>query len=210
MNKLQAAGLGAVIGLGFGILHVASATEYQIAEAEKSIQPMPIVKEYVPVATQFMKDADVILEEWQEENKAPYECIPLKEEYQSYLEKRCADYEVDYFLMVALMESESQFDEDAEGDKHIGSSVGLMQINAIWWDAMESRGLDVFDSYDNMEASLIILSDYLDRYKDPATAVQMYKCGESRGRELYFSGVILPQCKDVVERADEIKKEATR
>lgn len=210
MSKLQAAGLGAILGLFLSLMYICDSTERMEAEKNREIAEIHETV-YVPVSKQVSKDADIILNDWYQEEQnltAPYENIPLKAEYQNYLEQRCADYGTDFFLVIALMESESQFDEEAEGDN--GNSIGLMQINNVWWETMSNKGLDIFDSKDNIEAGLIILTSYLEKYADEATAIQMYKCGETRGRELLSSGIILTQCTDVVNRAEEIKKETAR
>ena len=74
---------------------------------------------------------------------------------------------------------------------------------------MSNRGIDVFTVRGNIDASLIILSEYLDKYQDETIAIQMYKCGEHRGRELLSMGITLSQAEMVVERKEQIKKETT-
>ena len=126
MNKLKAIGLGFVLALMFGLIYVTSESDRQIGEMAEKIESIPINTEYVSVAEQVSADADAILAEWEETkvNVAPYENIPLAEEEQIYLEERCKDYGIDFFLVIALMESESNFDTEAEGDS--GNSYGLM------------------------------------------------------------------------------------
>lgn len=207
MNKTKAIGLGLVLGAMMGLIYASYEADKMEAEFHKEIseQIAAISVEPIVVEEQIIIDADEVVI-----MTAPYPNIPLDDEYQIYLEQRCADYGIDYFLVIALMESESNFDTEAEGDSDIGGSVGLMQINNCWWESMYKKGIDVFDVRGNIDASLIILNEYLEKYQDEATAIQMYKCGEPRGRELLSMGIVISQAKDVVTRAEEIKKETTR
>lgn len=134
------------------------------------------------------------------EREAPYKEIPLDDEYQVFLADICEKCGVDFFLAVALMESESTFKADAVGDG--GKSIGFMQINRINWDRMqEDYDLDVADPYDNIEAGVRMLAELQSKYKDATRAVQCYKAGEGRGNELWDEGVVLSQATAVVENA---------
>lgn len=158
---------------------------------------------------QVEADIDKIFIEWLkevEENNTPYEFLALDNEYQIYLEERCAEYDLDFFLMASLMFSESSFRPNVAGDN--GKSVGLFQINECNWEEMSEYGLDVFEPMDNIECGLIIFSKLMDKYEDEATAIQMYKCGEARGKQLLSEGKMLGCIEGIIDRAEKWKEKA--
>lgn len=206
---------GIVMGVLLATLILVADADRSLAEAEAQLKNIEYVTSTLTVKEQVIRDLPkvevVVVEEpeavevVEELKKAPFENIPLETHYQLFLESKCEEYDVDFWLAVALMESESSFDLDAVGDK--GKSVGLMQINKCWWDADIFEDKNVYEPCDNIEMGLTILSDLLTRY-EPVYAIQMYKCGEYRGRALLEEGVILDQAVAVVNRAEEIKGEA--
>lgn len=210
MTKLQAVSLGAVIAMGLSVMRIATAADETIAEANATLERIEERQAPVSVAEQFSKDIDRLIEEEEIEVKkgAPYETIGLADEYQIYLEELCSDMEINFFLAIALIESESSYDPGAVGDS--GNSYGLCQINKVWWNAMEEDyGLDITEPLDNIEAGMIILKDLMTKYPDDiALVLQCYKAGEYRGRELYNQGIILEAVENVVTRAMTIENEA--
>lgn len=155
---------------------------------------------------------DVAYAEWELQQdlrkSAPYDCISLEDELQIYLEERCVEYDLDFFIMASLMFSESSFRTGVMGDKKIGGSYGLFQINNCWWDEMSKKGLDVFEPKDNIEIGLIIFSEYLGMADgDYEKAIQYYKCGPSRGKKLWNQGKKLSTIKGIINRAEEWRNE---
>ena len=138
------------------------------------------------------------------EELTPYSFIPLDDELQIYMESLCADMELDFFLCAALMESESSFREDAISRD--GKDIGLYQIRAsVWEDYFKEMGIDIYTPRDNIKAGLHIIKKLLDKY--PAeTAIQCYKCGESRGLQLMEEGIVLTSIETIMERRDEWEK----
>lgn len=133
--------------------------------------------------------------------------IPLEDEYQRFVFD-CSDaYNVNPFLILALMESESSFEVDAKGDwdedgygNRYYKSYGLMQINKVNWDRMErDYSLDVFEPFDNIEAGIIIFKEGL---TDSLTeSIMNYKCGKRRAAELIEQGIILSSCEEIANKA---------
>lgn len=173
-----------------------------------------IMYEPIPVeeVTRHYKSAQIeicIAEQEEQPTNSPYEFIKLDDDLQIYLEERCADMNLDFFVMASLMFSESSFKVSAYGDEKIGGSVGLFQINKVWWDYMEDNyGLDVFQPKDNIDAGLIIYKKLLDKSGSDEMAIQYYKCGESRGRKLAKQGKMLSSIKGILDRADEWRLKA--
>lgn len=166
----------------------------------------------VPVTSIEMPDIEIIYAhpveevltiEVETEEFAPYEFISLRDELQIYMETLCADMDLDYFLCAALMESESTFREDVTSKD--GKDIGLFQIRAsVWEKHFKERGLDIYDSKDNIECGLIIIKDLLDKYP-VETALQCYKCGETKGLQLLEEGTVIKSVQYILERWEEYK-----
>lgn len=174
----------------------------------KDLPEVVIVSEPLVIEEEPTPTAIVIREVVEEEKKpsAPYDFIPLEDEYQLFIEDACELLNIDFFTVMALIESESSFNHDAVGDS--GRSIGLFQINKCWHETLyDEFALDVFDHLDNVKAGLYIFATLLDKYPTEL-AVQCYKAGESRGMELYEEGRIIPGATAVVNRAEEMRKTA--
>lgn len=134
---------------------------------------------------------------------APYDFLTLDDTYQIFLEERCAELEINFFLAASLMYSESSFNPGAIGDN--GNSIGLFQINKVNWERMQYvYGLDVDRPLENIEAGLRIMRELMNDYPDDVAAViQCYKCGQGRGEELMREGIYLSCIEEIVNRAIE-------
>ena len=106
-----------------------------------------------------------------------------------------------------IMESESRYHPAAVGDN--GESVGLFQINRVNWERMaEEYGYDVHDVKGNIGSGVAILTELFAKYDDPYRVILCYKCGESRGNDLFAQGVyktVQFDCRELCERAQEIE-----
>lgn len=137
-------------------------------------------------------------EEIQEDVLKAYDDIPLSEEEQIHMQEVCRENNISYEFALALMESESHFDPEAVGDR--GESIGYFQINSVNWPRMESEyGLDVSDPTDNITAGIKIMQELFEKYGDPFQVIMCYKCGESRGTELYDQGIYTTKQFDCAE-----------
>lgn len=203
---------GIIIGLMISILAIGRQQNRELKKAEARLAQItePVIVEYtVSVAEQAMNDIEENYHEIEniekEGNKmsAPYDFINLDEEYQIYMEERCADLEINFFFALSLMFSESSFNPNVLGDN--GNSVGLFQINKINWARMnDTYGLNVFEPIDNIEAGLRIIRELMNDYPDDVAAVvQCYKCGQGRGEELMREGIYLSCIDEIVDRAME-------
>lgn len=171
---------------------------------------MVIEEKKLSVEEMAERDIQRKYEAWVEAEKseyAPFDFLSLDDEYQIYMEERCAELGLDFFLAASLMFSESSFRADAVGDN--GKSIGFFQINEVNWETMSDKyGLDVFVPLDNIECGLIIFYKLMDKYGDSTTAIQCYKCGESRGKKLLKEGKVLSSIEGIIERADEWRVKA--
>lgn len=108
-----------------------------------------------------------------------YRC-DLPVEYQDYLWELCKEYDVTeyYELFIAQMYHESSFEESIISKTN---DYGLMQINQCnhsWLSEKLGNG-DFLDPYNNMEAGVLIMSGFLQKYSDVHKALVCYNKGES-------------------------------
>ena len=137
-----------------------------------------------------------------------YEDVPLEYAEQIHMQRICKELSVSYEFCLAMMESESTYQEDAVGDG--GDSVGRFQINRVNWERMqEEYGLDVHDPMDNIECGVRIIWELFEKYEDPYLVIMCYKCGESRGKDLYSQGIYKNHqfdCEKLCDRAEELER----
>lgn len=123
------------------------------------------------------------------------EDCPLDAETQEALFEACEEFEIDYFLMLGLVEHETDF-RNIIGDS--GRSVGYCQIQPRWWTKlMQDIGAeDLENPTDNFRTACAILNELFDRYgcgnlTDVLTA---YNSGHG-GESAYADSVIESQTK---------------
>lgn len=88
-----------------------------------------------------------------------YDFIPLSADLQGAIYAACAEYEIAYDLVLAVIKTESEFDAAAIGDA--GNAYGLMQIQPRWWDRLAAeKGLPDYrtDAAQNAALGTAILS----------------------------------------------------
>lgn len=142
--------------------------------------------------------------EWQFE---PLSEFPLDPEMQIYMYEICEENNLSFAFAAMVMESETHFNPVAVGDG--GESVGYFQINEVNWERMATEyGLDVHDPKDNIACGVVMLRELFEKYEDSYLVLLAYKCGESRGLDLYEQGVyttIQFDCEELCNRAIEIE-----
>jgi len=104
------------------------------------------------------------------------EDIPLPLDEQDLLHAAADEFGVDYYLMIALIERETDF-RNICGDG--GAAYGYCQIWPYWWsDLMEDIGADdLNDPYDNFRAGCAILSLLIERHGSIEYALTAYNRG---------------------------------
>ena len=172
------------------------------------VEPIPEPKPYVSVSEQFMQDVknlpdpkeeeEVLTEEtkfWRNEDPfEPSDLIPLSYEDQISLHHICKLNNVSIAYALAIIETESNFDETAVGSC---GEVGVFQINPVNWARFETQDIDVHCMTGNLEAGVMMLREALDAYMEMDKATMVYKCGLGRARELINEGVRLDICDEV-------------
>ena len=172
------------------------------------VEPIPEPKPYVSVSEQFMQDVknlpdpkeeeEVLTEQtkfWRNEDPfEPSDLIPLSYEDQISLHHICKLNHVPIAYALAIIETESNFDETAVGSC---GEVGVFQINPVNWARFETQDIDVHCMTGNLEAGVMMLREALDAYMEMDKATMVYKCGLGRARELINEGVRLDICDEV-------------
>lgn len=120
---------------------------------------------------------DIVVEPTTETFWKPYGFIPLDYELQEKIYKLCNKYEYEYDFVLAIMRTESGFDVDVVGDN--GNSIGLMQIQPQWWQALaDKNSLDIYNPVDNVHLGIIILNTFIEENDGDLTkALKQYNSG---------------------------------
>jgi len=88
--------------------------------------------------------------------------VPIEETFTTdeLISNYAIKYNVDEVLARNIIYCESRFLEDARNYKAVvGVDVGLFQFNTHYWQTyMAERGLDIYDTEDNIEAGMWLLS----------------------------------------------------
>ena len=136
-------------------------------------------------------------------------CFP--EVVQVYLWCLCEQRDIDYYMVVALIERESGYKWDATGDG--GNSVGYMQIGEKWHKdrMLEEAVADLLNPYGNIRVGLNFLQYLNKKYLDNSGAncvLMAYNMGESGARSLWKEGTYSTDySRGVLKRAEEIRQE---
>ena len=112
--------------------------------------------------------------------------------YQVYTFAICQEYEVDYDLVLAIMDGESSGKVKAFNTNKDGThDKGLMQINSFNYEWLEEElGVtDFYNPYQNIHCGVFMIADLMDRHTDLHTVLMSYNMGEKRTRELHREGV---------------------
>ena len=131
--------------------------------------------------------------------------IPLSDELQQYTYETATKYSVNYDLILAIMQTESQFNNVISDN---GEDIGLCQINAVnaEWLYQEHGIYNLMDERQNIEACAIILSKLQGQFNDESHVVMAYNLGAAKAEKYISSGKITEYTKKVYENMKEIKE----
>ena len=133
-------------------------------------------------------------------------CLP--EVVQAYLWCLCKDRGIDYYVVLALIERESQYKYSASGDN--GNSKGYMQVYEKWHkDRMqEEYCTDLYNPYGNIRVGTNFLREILNEYSDISKALMVYNMGESGAIKQWDKGVFETKySRGIINRAQELQQE---
>ena len=117
----------------------------------------------------------------------PLRCdMPYEE--QEFLFYLCNGYNIDFCLVMAIIQVESEFDASVVS---VTNDYGLMQINEINHEWLtETIGVtDYLDPYQNMRAGCYTLRKLFERYQDTKLVLMCYNMGEKGASQLWGNGI---------------------
>lgn len=116
------------------------------------------------------------------------ELVPLTDELQEFLYYMCRIYNLDYYLVVALIDTESYFQAEALSN----GNYGLMQINEINHSWLENElliGNDFLNPCNNLIAGCYMLSEISQKYTTYNEILMVYNIGEAGANRLFNMGL---------------------
>lgn len=115
----------------------------------------------------------------------------------------CREYNIDYLLVIALIEMESEFDPDAVNGTH----YGLCQISSKWHSerAKELGVDDLYDPIGNILVGVDYLNELLGKDKGVTYALMAYRLGEGEAKNKYAEGKSIPYSDKIEARMKELK-----
>lgn len=117
----------------------------------------------------------------------PINCS-LDEHVQEFTYCLCKGYNLDFALIMAMMNHESSFNPSVIS---VTNDYGLMQINECnhsW--LTETLGVDDFlDPYQNIRAGCFVIRKLFEKYDDTAMVLMAYNMGENGASNLWKKGI---------------------
>lgn len=123
--------------------------------------------------------------------------VPLDYETQAFLRSACDEFGVDFALMLALIEQETNF-RNVSGDS--GNSIGYCQIQPKWWSWLMSDigATDLTNAEDNFRTACAILVYLGSKYDTLTDILTAYNTGH--GGESKYADSVLSKMEDWNER----------
>ena len=117
----------------------------------------------------------------------PLDCA-LDERTQEFVFYICQGYNIDWTLVMAIMQQESSFRSDVISDSN---DYGLMQINSVNHEWLtETLGVtDFLDKEQNIRAGVFILRKLFEQYTEPNLVLMSYNMGQTGAARLWKEGI---------------------
>lgn len=114
--------------------------------------------------------------------------VPLNKDLQEFIFYLSAGYNIDFTLVMALIQHESEFQADVISKTN---DYGLMQINTCNHEWLsETLGIsDFLDPYSNVRSGLFILRKLFEKYETPTKVLMAYNMGETGASRLWEQGI---------------------
>ena len=133
--------------------------------------------------------------------------IPLMDELQEYTFTLCTENNVDYEMVLAMMERESSYREKTISKTN---DYGLLQINKVnhKWLSKELGINDFLDAKQNILAGIYMLAELTKKYSDPSKVLMAYNCGEEGAKKLWSQGKTTSEySREIMARAEKLREE---
>ena len=140
----------------------------------------------------------------------PATSVNLDAFLQDYIFTLCDEKRISPYIILAMIERESDCDPSVIGDN--GNSYGLMQIQPKWhYELMESLGVtteELLDPYCNVLVGISLVEQIADEYDAEVGYVLMcYNGGPAYAEKMANKGKLSDYAIEVMERASELSEE---
>lgn len=132
--------------------------------------------------------------------------VPLTDELQIFIHEMCAEYGVDFRLVLAIISVESSFRCNAYNADT--DCCGLMQIKGMNLPTVRAElGVtDLFNAYENAMGGIYLLRQALNYDGDIEHALLIYNNGLGGAKELFYKGIHSTEySRKVLEARDNLK-----
>lgn len=156
-----------------------------------------------PIHFDFSSECvDATSDDEHEEKFNKIQDVNMDEDTQKWLFDECEEKNISPYIVLALIEQESDFNPECIYSNDRELSVGYMQINLY---AQEERIGDrnPYDKYTNIEIGIEILESLIKINPDPAWVLCAYNGGASYANRL--TNLMQPYAKSILERAQELE-----
>ena len=192
--------------IGFGIGKLTSIPEAQPGVSECDVQ-MEILIYGQPDGKIFYW---VMSAEWE----SPLEFVPLNvpmnEDLQEFIFYLSAGYNIDFTLVMAMIQQESSFQTDVISTSN---DYGLMQINEMNHPYLtEQLGItDFTEPHNNIRSGMFILRKLFEKYETPEKVLMVYNMGEYGASILWDQGIFESNySRKVLEYQQQFKEQLER
>lgn len=183
-------------------------TKAIVAEATGELIPI-YFKENEVIYGEELKEPDELNDFSYEKTMEPFEPVdcPLDYELQEYTWLMCKANNIDFSLVMALMQHESRYDAKVISPT---DDYGLMQINETnhKWLSDELGITDYLDEKQNINAGVYVLRLLFEKYDDTSQVLMAYNMGESNAKECWDYGIYESEySRQILQYQAEIKEE---
>jgi hypothetical protein len=114
--------------------------------------------------------------------------VDMNEDLQEYVFNLCYCYNIDWTLVMALIEKESQYQSNVVSKT---DDYGLMQINKsnFEWLTDVTGVTDFLNAKDNIRCGVFVLRKLFEKYDDPCKVLMAYNMGENGAGKLWDMGI---------------------
>ena len=136
--------------------------------------------------------------------------VPMDEELQRFVFYLSAGYDIDFTLVMAMIQQESSFQTDVISNSN---DYGLMQINEMNHPYLtEQLGItDFTEPHNNIRSGMFILRKLFEKYESPGKVLMAYNMGEYGASILWNQGIFESNySRKVLEYQQQFKEQLER
>lgn len=192
--------------IGFGIGKLTS-----IPEAKPGVSESDVQKE---ILIYGQPDGKIFNWDMSAEWESPLEFaplnVPMNEDLQKFIFYLSAGYNIDFTLVMAMIQQESSFQTDVISTSN---DYGLMQINEMNHPYLtEQLGItDFTEPHNNIRSGMFILRKLFEKYETPEKVLMAYNMGEYGASILWDQGIFESNySRKVLEYQQQFKEQLER